>query len=91
MASITLKNIPDPLLKALRSAAERDRRSLNQQVIHLLDSALRGHAEPPVPRAVEAQLAAWRKLAGKWESDLEPTKEAEGLMARRTQGREVDL
>ena len=90
MASLTLKNLSDDLLRALREAAEADRRSLTQEVLHLLDSALR-RLEPPAPRAgdVDAQLAAWRKLAGKWESDVDRATEAERLMEHRTSGREM--
>ncbi len=92
MASLTLKNLPDDLLRALREAAEDDRRSLTQEIIHLVDSALRARDERPAPRRadVDAQLAAWRKLAGKWESDVDRATEAERLMERRTSGREVE-
>lgn len=86
MASITLKNIPEDLLDALRKAAEGDRRSLNQEILHLLAGALEQQAEP------QAQLRAWRKLAGRWESDLSPTEEAKRLRrGRHSRGREVDL
>lgn len=92
MASLTLKNLPDDLLRALRKAAEKDRRSLTQEVIHLLDAALRGRAGRPGLRAsdAKAQLAAWRRLAGKWESDIDRAGEAERIAERRTSGREVD-
>ncbi len=93
MASLTLKNVPDELIRALREAAEGDRRSLNQEIMHLLASALGVRFEKPAPRApeVEAQVAAWRKLAGRWDSDADPASEAEQLTQRRTPGREVDL
>lgn len=73
MASLTLKNLPDDLLRALRKAADKDRRSVTQEIIHLLESALAGRAGRPVPRSpdADAQLAVWRKLAGKWESDVD--------------------
>jgi plasmid stability protein len=90
MASLTLKNLPDDLLTALRKAARRDRRSLTQEIIHLLDSVLRGRAARP-PAHVEAQLAAWSKLAGKWESDVDHATEAKRILEGRTAGREVDL
>ena len=92
MASLTLKNLPDDLLGALREAAERDRRSLTQEIIYLLAIAVRG-VERPAGRSpdVKAQVAAWRKLAGKWESNLDPATEAERITERRTEGREVDL
>jgi plasmid stability protein len=93
MASLTLKNLPDALLRDLRKAAEKDRRSLTQEIIHLLDAALRGRVERPRSRGanVDAQLAAWRKLAGKWESDVDRATEAERLVESRTSGREVEF
>jgi hypothetical protein len=93
MASLTLKNVPDKLMKALRKAAEGDRRSLNQEVMHLLEEALGKRAETFTPsEKVQAQLDAWRKLAGKWQSDLSPEEEAKQLrQSRRPGGREVDL
>lgn len=93
MASLTLKNIPEDLLGALREAAEADRRSLNQEIMHLLTLALRQRSERPAsrPPEVEAQLAAWRRLAGQWESDLDRATEAKQLAERRSSGRAVDL
>ncbi|HTP29152.1 MAG TPA: hypothetical protein VMK12_26260 [Anaeromyxobacteraceae bacterium] len=93
MSSLTLKNLPDDLLAALREAAEQDRRSLTQEIIHLLDGALRARSEPSSrPTAeVAAQVAAWRKLAGKWKSNVDRATEAARLAERRTPGREVDL
>lgn len=93
MASLTLKNLPGPLLRDLRKAAERDRRSLTQEIIHLLEAALRGRIGASAPRRadLDAQLAAWRKLARKWESDVGRASEAERLMKRRTPGREVEF
>lgn len=93
MTALTLKNLPEDLLAALRLAAERDRRSLTQEIIHLLEAALaRSEAVQSLPPAeVNVQLAAWRKLAGKWESDLDSAKEAKAITARRTRGRRVKL
>lgn len=93
MASLTLKNLPDELLGALRDAAEKERRSLTQEIIHLLERAVRERGERPLsPRPdVLGQLAAWRRLAGQWESEVAPAIETERVMKRRTSGRRVDL
>jgi plasmid stability protein len=94
MASLTLKNLPDELIKELRAAAEDDRRSLNQEAIHLLMLALRARASPPPTTATtdaQAQVAAWRKLAGKWASDVDRATEARALIKRRSRGRKVNL
>jgi hypothetical protein len=89
--TLTLKGLPPKLLRSLRAAAERERRSLNQQVIHLLEEALQRRGRAGRVASVDAQLAAWRKLAGTWQSDEDPATEAERLMRRRSPGREVDL
>jgi plasmid stability protein len=90
MASLTLKNVSDEFLKTLRDAAERDRRSLTQEIIHLLETALR--TQPKIARPdTDAQVARWRKLAGKWKSDIDGATEAKRIIEKRTRGREVDL
>lgn len=91
MASLTLKNLPDDLLGALREAAHRDRRSLSQEIIHLLEVGLRGRDRRMAASDADAQVAAWRKLAGKWKSDVDPETETARILGRRTKGREVDL
>ena len=39
MANLTLKNIPDELHAKLKDSAERNRRSLNSEILVLLESA----------------------------------------------------
>ena len=40
MAAITLKGLPDDLKAKIQELADRERRSLNQQAIHLLERAV---------------------------------------------------
>jgi len=40
MATLNVKNLPDPLYRKLQARARRDRRSVAQEVIHLLSQAL---------------------------------------------------
>jgi hypothetical protein len=91
VASLTLKNLSEDLLRSLRDAAERDRRSLTQEIIYLLETALRSRPKGSARPDVEAQVAEWRKLAGEWESDIDTATEASRILERRTAGREVDL
>ena len=41
MATLTLKNVPEPLLKLLKKEAKRSRRSLNQEALARLESSVR--------------------------------------------------
>jgi plasmid stability protein len=40
MATLNVKNLPDPLYKKLQARARRERRSVAQEVIHLLTQAV---------------------------------------------------
>lgn len=39
MATLTIKNIPEPLVRRLKAQAARNRRSLNLEVIHRLEAS----------------------------------------------------
>lgn len=90
MRSLTIKGIPDDLLDRLRSLAERERRSLTQQVLVLLE---RGVETSDIERSPASpdQIAAWRRLAGEWLSDRPVEDEVGDVYAARSQGRSVNL
>ena len=58
MASLTLKNISDDLMDQLRLVAERERRSITQQVLYMLEQSLVEDAARRV--AAEADLVEGR-------------------------------
>lgn len=39
MATLNIKQFPDPLYKRLRARAKRNHRSLSQEIVHLLEEA----------------------------------------------------
>lgn len=48
MATLNIKNVPDALYRKLRARAKRERRSLSQEVIHILNKA----TEAPTPLSI---------------------------------------
>ena len=67
MPSITLKNLPSHLLDRLRERAARERRSLTQEAIYLLELGLGCEGPEGSERwraEAQAQAAAWAALAG---------------------------
>ena len=95
MPAITIKDIPEDLLERLRHRAARDKRSMNKEVVHLLDLALSGEMAPAdaatMARRIEDQVQAWTRLAGRWDSDLETADEIERIYAARTPERSAYL
>jgi plasmid stability protein len=91
MSSITIKNIPEPLLSRVRARAKAERRSLNKEFIHLVEMALQGEQAGALAREqVDQQLEAWSSLPGKWASD-DTAAEIATLYAARSEGRDVAL
>ena len=82
MASITLKGLPGELKDRIQEMADRERRSLNQQAIYLLERAVRQE-----PEGFEGAYQRFREKRGP--SPLEES-DLEGLRSEET-GREVDL
>ena len=92
MATLTLKNIPESLLEQLRKRASDDRRSLNQEVLHLLEQTLIAAEEARQPKeAWQRQVDAWRRIAGRWRSQQTVADEIQQIYAARTRGRDVTL
>jgi len=94
MPSLTIKDIPPPLMERLRASATRDRRSLNREAIFLLEQALVAGVGPATQLQQErdAQLAVWEGLADRWAGDdREIDAMIEDIYQARTDGREVSL
>ncbi len=62
MPSLTVKNMPDALLEALRGEAAANRRSLNQEVLMRLERSLEAQAVDA--GAFVTELRAFRKERG---------------------------
>ncbi len=92
MASITLKDIDPSLLERLKVLAADDKRSLNRQVIWLLEQRVDPNTTDPAVNALQqqqAQLAAWQNLSGRWVGTPTETDEViADIYQTRTEGRE---
>ena len=61
MKTITVRNVPDDLYRDLRQLAERNRRSLQQQALVLLERARLSRLGSPAKRAADIRS----RLAGR--------------------------
>lgn len=96
MANLTIRDIPDDVLEKLRIIAKTDRRSLNGEMLHVIEAGLgylvgqRDHVGS-VPLSKETQLAIWEELAGQWQDEEPFEATVSGIYAQRTEGRKVAL
>ncbi len=94
MASMTIRNIPDWALERIRKRAVAERRSLNNEIVVLLEQALEpvpDVAEEPHRMSPASQLQRWETLCGQWHDERRWEEIAEDIVSHRTGGREVAL
>ena len=93
MPNLTIRNIPEDLLDKLRRLSKAEKRSLNSEVLVVLEECLEGYK--PEKRydyiPVEAQVEMWKKLAGEWDDPRSAEDIAVEIIEQRTPGRRVDL
>lgn len=46
MANLSLRDVPDDLYQQIKEIAERERRSINQQIVVLLEHSVQQHKRP---------------------------------------------
>jgi plasmid stability protein len=63
MATVTLKNVPDDLVRLLKEEAKQNRRSLNQEALARLESSL-GAPRRSGDETVKALRRLHKRLAG---------------------------
>lgn len=81
MATVTLKNVPEGLLHALRELAQRNRRSLNQEALLRLEASVAPEPRRSGAETVRALRRLHRRLSG-----IGPITD-EFLQAAKTEGR----
>lgn len=93
MSSLTLQNIPVALLEQLRTRADQAQRSLDREIICLLERVLESSPDrfPQLSMEIDAQLCAWERLAARWHADPHDAAVCEEIYQSRTLGREFSL
>ena len=64
MATVTIKNIPDDLYDELKRRAARNRRSINSEIILLIEHTFRSYK--PKPQEIEMQARRLREMSANY-------------------------
>ncbi len=94
MPSITIRGLDEQVLERIRSLARVERRSMNGELLVLIDRALELDYGAQSQRAAvpkETQLRIWRSIAGWWEDDRSTERIIADIHEQRTLGRDVSL
>lgn len=93
MVNLTIRNIPDDLINKLRRLSEQEKRSMNSEVLVLMEKCLTDYTPERANNqiSVDAQTELWYKLAGEWEDPRSSSVIADEISAARNRGRKVDF
>ncbi len=94
MASITIRGVDEPVLERIRSLARAERRSMNGELLVLIDRALQAEDRARSQRAAvpkDTQLRIWRSISGWWEDDRSTDQIIAEIHKHRTLGRDISL
>ena len=96
MPNLTVRNIPDSLLEQIRIISQSDRRSMNSEILVLLEQAIQAHRSggitaPSRGISTDTQVEIWKHLSGQWDDARSTEEIVEDVYSNRTTGRAVDL
>jgi plasmid stability protein len=95
MKSITVRNIPDELLDRLRTLSVIEKRSLNNEILIVLEKGLAKESEYKTNfknhLSMETQIKLWQNLSGQWKDNRSTDEIIRNIIESRSEGRSVDL
>jgi plasmid stability protein len=95
MASITVRNIPDEVLEKIRALSAIERRSINNEILMILERGTFSECEERLQRrkylSKSTQLEIWKGLLGSWQDNRSTKEIIDDIYSHRTGGREVEL
>jgi len=96
MANITVRNIPEDIFAKIKRLSTLERRSINNEILIVLESALAsevGSIYKPDRETIskELQLRIWEDLSGEWEDSRTTEEIKQDILESRTLGRNINL
>jgi len=93
MPSLTIRDIPDYIMNKLRTVSKIEKRSINSEILLLLEQGLRekNNTKSDMIISRKTRMKIWESLSGTW-SDARSTEEIiEDIYSARTRGRDHSL
>lgn len=95
MPNLTVRNIPDQLLNKLRTLSVLEKRSLNSQILMILEKGLAKESKSVTNLknylSNDTQIKLWQNLCGKWKDSRTTVEIISDIIDSRSEGRSVDL
>ena len=95
MASITIRNIPESVLRKVRTLSQIEKRSMNNELLLLIEKGLKEESKRKSDShnilSKESQMKIWEEHIGKWEDNRSTEEIIKDIYEHRTIGRNIEL
>ena len=93
MTNLTIRNIPDDVIKKIKTLSEIERRSINSEILFIIERGLKKELLTKKNNIVskEMQINIWEKLSGNWIDNRTTEKIIDDVYTGRTEGRKIEL
>ena len=95
MVNITVRNIPDELLNKIRILSIVEKRSLNSEILMVLEKGLSKESDSvnyiKDYLSKDTQIKLWQNLCGRWKDSRSTAEIISDIIGSRSEGRSVDL
>jgi len=91
--NLTIRNIPEYIIKKIKTLSEIEKRSLNSEILILLEKGLLKESRLTENRFInnETQARIWNKLSGEWKDKRNTDEIIEDIYSSRSAGREFSI
>ncbi|MFQ5750536.1 MAG: hypothetical protein ACE5HI_00945 [bacterium] len=93
--NITVRNIPEEIVRKIRTLSQMGKRSLNNEILLLLERGVQEEVNQLSKRkkniSKETQVNIWKKLANEWDDERSTEEIIDDIYHNRTFGRQVEL
>ncbi len=93
--NLTVRNIPEEIIKKIRTLSELEKRSLNNEILILLERGVQEEINTlfnfknNITKGT--QINIWKRLSKEWDDDRSAQKIIDDIYTNRTLGREIEL
>jgi len=95
MSNITVRNIPQELLQKLRMLSTLGKRSLNNEILMVLEKGIVKESESVTyfkdHLSKDTQIKIWKNLCGRWEDSRSTSDIIDDIFDSRSEGRNIFL
>jgi plasmid stability protein len=93
--NITVRNIPDEVIKKIRALSKIRKRSINNEILMILERGIGDELEKTIQEQKSitkmTQINIWQKLANEWEDNRSTEEIINDIYNNRTLGRNIKL